>query len=116
MRSANGKTRLSARIYKTKPRKNAASIRRDQADGSLIVTIGDTDLPAFVSSGILYVQAPLPHIFRAFAEDLSDFLGDMEVRVSDARGATLPFDSDGRPIYRAGMAISGLVSDSGEQG
>jgi len=116
VRSPNGKTRLRSRIYSKKPRANAPSIRSDTEDGSLIVTIGDTDLPAFVSSGILYIQAPLPHVFRAFAEDLSDFLSDLEVRVSDARGATLPFDSDGRPVYSAGLAFESLVSDSGQQG
>lgn len=107
---------LRARIHPQKSRKNAPSIRSDPEDRSLTVTIGNTDLPAFVSSGILYIQAPLPHVFRAFAEDLSDFLRDLEVRVSDARGATLAFDCDGRPVYRSGMAFESVVSDSGEPG
>jgi len=46
------------------------------------VTIGDVDLPAFVSNGYVYIQAPLPLVFQAFGEDLSDFVRDLEVGIS----------------------------------
>ncbi len=114
MHSSKKQARISARVFSQKSQAHAPSIRRDQSDGSLVVTIGDTDLPSFVSSGILYIQAPLSHVFRAFAEDLSDFIRDMEVRVSGPRGASLSLDSDGRPVYRAGVDLEDLVSDRRE--
>lgn len=83
------------------------------AGATLKVTIGNVDLPAFVSDGKLYVQASLGLLFEAFAENLSEFLRDMEVRVSTARGATLSLDRDGRPVHGAGMAESSVVSDRG---
>jgi hypothetical protein len=105
-------TRLRAFLQRQESSQNAPNLRVDRADGSIIVTIGDTDLPAFVSSGILYIQAPLPHIFKAFAQDLSDELRGMETRVSIEGRSALSLDGDGRPIYRAGMAFESMVPDS----
>lgn len=82
---------------------------------TLTISIGDVDLPAFVSAGILYIQAPLPKLFEAFAEDLSEFISDLEVRVSTPGGASLSFDSDGRPILESHLVEPELVPDSGER-
>lgn len=66
--------------------------------GDWTITIGDVDLPAFISDGILYVQAPLPSVFKAFAEDVSEFICDMEIRVSKEGGPAFSLDSNGRPV------------------
>lgn len=92
---------------------NAEAFRSDRPRCPWTVTIGNTDLPAFVSDGKLYIQAPLSHVFEAFAEDVSAFIRDMEVRVSNAGGGTLSLDSDGRPVYGAAMAQSSVVPGSG---
>lgn len=76
------------------------------------VTIGDVDLPAFVSDGKLYIQAPLPHIFQAFAESISDFIRDMEVRVSTAGGTPLSLDSNGSPVLGSRVAKPRMVRSS----
>lgn len=77
------------------------------------ITIGNVDLPAFVLDGLVYIQAPLPDIFEAFAEDISAFVRDLEARVSEAGGTALSLDSVGRAIFGASVAGKG-VGGSGE--
>lgn len=82
---------------------------------ALKVTLGDVDLPAFVSDGQLYVQAPLVDIFQAFAEDISAFLRDLEVRVSaEAPRGSLPFDRYWCPVSGTPVAFPCVVRDRGE--
>jgi hypothetical protein len=82
---------------------------------ALVVTIGNVDLPAFVSNGLLYVQAPLPRIFDAFAEDISEFLSDLEVGISVARRASFPSARIRRSISRPTVASARLVRRSRER-
>jgi len=96
-------------IHTSEPQPYAASLRHNRQTGTITVTVGNTDLPAFVSDGRLYIQAPLPLIFEAFAESLPDFVRDMEIRVSVAGCSTLSLDSDGRPISSQGVAKSRMV-------
>jgi hypothetical protein len=99
-------------VHSTLAVEDAEALREDRPTADLIVTIGDVDLPAFVSDGILYIQAPLPHIFEAFAEDLPEFVRDMEVRISGPRGTAFSLDRNGRPIHRATVAKSSVVRGS----
>jgi hypothetical protein len=116
MRTTKVKTRRGRFVLSKVTSAYAATLRDGEQDSTWTVTIGNTDLPAFISDGILYVQAPLPHIFQAFAEDLSDFLSDLEVRVSRAGGSTFSLDSDGRPIPGSTMAQPRVVPNRGERG
>lgn len=102
-------------IHTSEPEPYVATLRNDRPRNTLAVTIGNVDLPAFVSDGVLYIQAPLPHVFKAFAEDISDFIRDMEVRVSTAGGATLSLDRDGRPVSRSRMAKPSVVRRGGKR-
>jgi hypothetical protein len=95
-------------IHQTFTEPHDATLRFDGQSGSLIVSIGHADLPAFVSDGRLYIQAPLPLVFEAFAESLPDFVRDMEIRVSDQRGSTLSLGTDGRPVSGARVAKSSV--------
>jgi hypothetical protein len=104
--------RIRAFLLRQKSSPHAPSVRTVGSERSIVVTVGHTDLPAFVSDGILYIQAPLPHIFQAFAEDLSDELRGMETRISVEGGPSLSLDSDGRPIHRTSLAFESLVPDS----
>lgn len=92
---------------------NAQTLRQDRRGGSFTVTIGDVDLPAFVSHGVLYLEAPLGRVFEAFAENISEFLRDMEVRISDSRGTAFSLDSNGHPVSIAGLAEPRVVRNSG---
>jgi hypothetical protein len=114
MSTKNKRTWYRAFLQRKKSAENAPYLRYVEKGGLIEVVIGDTHLPAFVSSGILYIQAPLPHIFKAFAEDLSYELRGMEIRVSSEGGPALSLDGDGRPVYSKGMAFEGVVSDSWE--
>ena len=98
-------------VHTTLAESDAKALREDRQICALTVTIGNVDLPAFVSGGSLYIQAPLPHVFKAFAEDVSEFVRDLEVRVSDARGGSFSLDSDGRPVPGTRMAKSRVVRD-----
>ena len=82
---------------------------------ALVVTIGNVDLPAFVSNGRLYIQAPLPSVFHAFAEDISEFLSDLEIGVSTARRASFPSARIRRTVSRPTVASARLVQRSRER-
>lgn len=115
MYPANAQTRDRRRVLAKVKEANAEAFRSDRPRCPWTVTIGNVDLPAFISDGKLYVQAPLPFIFEAFAEDFSEFYGDLEVRVSNARGRTLSLDSDGRPVYGAQLAEPSMVRSGPER-
>lgn len=112
MYPANSTTRRSRRILAQIKESDAEKIRSDRPRCPWTITIGNTDLPAFISDGKLYVQAPLPRVFEAFAEDLSAFIGDLEIRVSRAGCTAFSLDSDGRPVYGSCLAEQSLVRDS----
>lgn len=82
----------------------AEAMRDDSESQAFIFSLCDVDLPAFVRDGTLYVQAPLPLIFDAFAAYVSDGLSHLEARISEARRSALALDSDGRAIHRAPVA------------
>jgi len=102
-------------VHEAFKEQNAPTLRVNRQSGALTVTIGNTDLPAFVSKGVLYIQAPLPLVFEAFAEDLPAFVSDMEVRVSGPRRRTLSLDRFGRPVSRATVAKSRVVRSGGQR-
>jgi hypothetical protein len=78
---------------------------RDGAEGdAFIFTLCDVDLPAFVRNGTLYIQAPLPLVFDAFAAYISDGLSNLEARISEARSAALAPNRNGRTVHGAPVA------------
>jgi len=113
MRSPYYPQRRGPRVLASVKAANAQKVRDSGFDRAVTVTIGHIDLPGFVSNGQLYVQTPLPLIFQAFAENVSDFVRDMEVRVSIEGGGSLPLDSNGRAILGETMVEPSVVSDSG---
>jgi hypothetical protein len=114
MYPTNATTRHRRRVLAKVAESNAQALRADRPRGALVVTIGNVDLPAYISDGVVYIQAPLPHVFDAFAEDISAFVNDMEVRISGARGRTLALDSHGCPVYGSQLAESSVVRGSTE--
>jgi hypothetical protein len=98
-------------VYITEQIADVETLRKDGRGGSFKVTIGDVDIPAYLSNGVLYLQAPLGLFFEAFAEDLPSFLRDMEVRISDSRGTAFSLNSDGRPVSLKGLAEPRVVSN-----
>lgn len=75
----------------------------------LEVVIGHTYLPAFISEGKLYVQAPLGHVVQAVTQEISALFGNLEVGVSGPGSPAFSLDSDGRPLPSAWLAESDLV-------
>jgi hypothetical protein len=103
-------------VYTPRPISDAEAFRADRPCGVVKVTLRDIDLPAKVSNGVLYIQAPLGLIFEAFAEDLPDFLGDMEIRISDSHGRAFSLDRDGRPFLIPPVVVQGMVRSRRRRG
>jgi len=89
---------------------HAQEVRFSGSRRTVKVTIGDVDLPAFVSNGYVYIQAPLPLVFQAFGEDLSDFVRDLKLEYQQ-RAPTLSLGSDGRAVLSSPMAEQSVVPD-----
>lgn len=73
------------------------------------VTICDTHIPAFISEGKLYIQAPLGLVWKAIAKNISEGLRDLEVGISVEGRAPLSLDSVGDPVSGSPMAGEGVV-------
>jgi hypothetical protein len=93
------------------PSENVESMRQKC---NLEVHLGNAYLPAFLSDGILYVQAPLGHVVQAVAKEVSVRLWHLEVRATNEGSATFSLDSDGRPIPSSWVGGADVVRD-GEQ-
>jgi hypothetical protein len=102
-------------IHQTEQGQDAPEVRTARHVGAWTVTIGNVDLPAFLSHGLVYIQAPLPLVFEAFATDLPDFISDLEIRVSNAGGSSLSLDRNGRALYGETVAKSGMVRRGRQQ-
>lgn len=96
-------------IHTTVTFQNAKDVRQCGPRRALTVTIGNVDLPAFLSDGLVYIQAPLPLIFEAFVEDLPAFIIDLEIGVSTKGGTPLSLAGDGRAFLISPVAEPGVV-------
>ena len=108
------KTRRDYRLHQKIAVEDAKALRTNRPHCAYVVTIGNVDLPAFVSDGKLYIQAPLPHLFKAFAEDFSEFLSDLEVGVSTAGSGPLSLDRNGYPVSGPPVAKQRVVRGRGK--
>lgn len=94
---------------------DAQANRANRPRRPFTISIGDIDLPAYVSGGVVYIQAPLPHILKAVGAHVSDILSGVEARVSVARSGALPSAGDGGPVHRPRVAKPRVVPDSRQQ-
>lgn len=106
---------FDSHVLEEESREDAEEDRHDRHILPYTVSIGDVDLPAFVSNGRLYIQATLTRVFEAFAEDLPAFVRDMEVRVSGAGGRPLSLTSTGRPVHGEDLVSARVGGDSEER-
>ena len=96
-------------ILATVAKSDVENFRASGSRRALTVTVGNVDLPAFLSNGLVYIQAPLPHVFEAFGESLPEFVRDLEVGVSTTRGTPLSLNGDGRAVLIPPVAEQGVV-------
>jgi hypothetical protein len=106
--------RQRRQLLEAKQVEDAAPLRNDRQRSTVTVTVGNTHLPAFVSDGLIYIQAPLRLVFEALGESLPEFVSNLEIRISDSRGRPLPFDCDGNTVYRPGLAFTSMVLGGGK--
>lgn len=115
MQEQNAFTEQGVVVHEAESIEDAPPFRNNEPRGAFIVTVGNVDLPAYVSNGTVYLQAPLPLIFEAFAESLPDFVRDLEVRISDTRGRPFSLNRNGRPFPGQRLAVSGVVRSGGKR-
>lgn len=96
-------------VHESESESHAPTLRSGGPSTPWQVTIGNVDLPAFFSNGLCYIQAPLPLVFEALAEDLPAFIRDMEIRVSNERGGTFSLDGNGRAVSGSWVAKPRVV-------
>jgi hypothetical protein len=96
-------------ILATVQKSDVENFRASGSRHALTVTVGNVDLPAFISNGLVYIQAPLPNVFEAFGESLPEFVRDLEIGVSTTRGTPLSLDGNGRAVLIPPMAEQGVV-------
>jgi hypothetical protein len=113
--TAKEPTRDSQHLLAALAQQVTEAIGADLAGGAFIVTICDVDLPAFMADGELYVQAPLPLVFDAFAAYVSDSLSALEIGISDTRRAALSSARNGRAVPGTSVVVEGVVRDGAEQ-
>jgi len=90
-------------------RADAAYVREHRDFCNLKLTIGDVDLPAYVSNGIVYVQAPFGYLCETFAAHISAIIRDLETRVSGEGSAALSLSRNGCSIHGATMVVARVV-------
>jgi len=84
-------------------------ISSDRSICPFVITVCDVDLPAFISNGVFYLQAPLFDVLKACHETLYTGGYGVEVRVSGTWGTALPPADHERAVHRARMAFKSLV-------
>ena len=97
-------TRQSPRILLQVSHAPAEAPEPVRSHANFRVTIGDTNVPAFISEGKLVVQAPLGQLWKAIAKAISAEFGNMEVGISVEGRAPLSLDSVGDPVSSSPMA------------
>jgi len=96
-------------IHTALSQSDAAYIREHRDYCNLTLTVGDVDLPAYVSNGVVYIQAPFGYLCETFAAHISAIIRDLETRVSGEGSAALSLSRDGCPIHGATMVIARVV-------
>lgn len=114
MQDTQGASRVREWILAEVARADAAADSEGRPGRSLEVVIGNAHLPVVVSNGECYIQAPLADVFEAFGEDISAFIGDLEIRISNTWSAALPLASYWCAVSGTWVAQPCVVSGSGD--
>jgi len=94
---------------------NAALDSKGQPVRTGVLSICDVDLPFLVADGEVYIQTTFPEFFDAVSAAMVDFLRDMEIRISEARGAALAHAHLFPEVHLSRVVEPNVVRDSGEQ-
>jgi hypothetical protein len=77
-----------------------------QSESSISVHLpgGNADLPIIVAANAIYIQAPLGYILETHSTYIRGRICNLEIRVSEERGPTLPSTCIRRPVHGKGVA------------
>jgi hypothetical protein len=65
---------------------------------------GNADLPIVLAADAIYIQAPLGYILETHSTYIRGRICNLEIRVSEERGPTLPSTCIRRPVHGKGVA------------
>lgn len=91
---------------------NVADYRSDRPRATIELVIRHVDVSEPISLGPWNVSGSLGSVLQTCETYLPAFLSDMEVRVPEARRATLPPNDLWRAVFSEGVAIEVVVFDS----
>lgn len=91
---------------------NVEDLRGMRRNCAVTVAIRHADVPAEISFGTIYVQAPLGHVLETLAAYLPEIVRDLETRIPSAWGASLSPTDFWDSIHGEGLAVPRVVRDS----
>lgn len=97
-------------------RSHVARRRAGRSGPAFEIVIRDTHLPAYISGGRIYVQAPLIDFLQAVGADVSQVFGAMETGVSEAGSPALSPADLRDSVSGTPVGSESLVPDSGVSG
>lgn len=116
MHTTEGSTGKDRVIFEALSEQDAAYLREDRPDGAITLSVGDIDVPAFVSDGRVFVEVPLSGFCETLEPSVSIRFSYLEAGISDTWRTTLPPDSVRCALLGTWLALARMVRNSTEQG
>lgn len=116
MHTTEGSARNDRVIFEALSEQDAAYLREDRPDGAITLTVGDIDVPAFVSDRRVFVEVPLSGFYETLEPSVSLRFSYLEAGVSDTWRTTLPLDSARSALLGSWLALARMVRNRTEQG
>lgn len=91
---------------------NVADLRAVRRNCAISLIVRHSDLPFPLSYGTVYMAGSLDRVLEALAENVPEFIRDLEAGISDARGTTFPLADLLSAIFGPTMVGEGVVRDS----
>lgn len=89
---------------------NVADFRALRQDATIEIIVRDADIPVDFSYGFFRIQAPLGYVLEALTAEIPEMLSNLETRISETRGATLPLVGFWDSVPGAIVVIESVVS------
>jgi len=99
-------------LFEEIQRSNVADFRQMRPQCTVEIVVRDADIPVEFSFGYFGVEAPSGYVLEALAASLPQLFSDMEARISEARGATLPLIGFWDSVPGPWLVVTSLVPDS----
>lgn len=109
MHTTEGSARDDSLILETLSEQDASYLREDRPEGAITLTVGNLDIPAFVSDGRVYVEVPLSGFCETLEPSVSIRFSYLEAGVSDTWRTTLSPDDPRCALLGTWLALARMV-------